>query len=428
MDVICILNDMNGNYIINNNELIYKSDSINTQLSCKFSKIINNDSKITTNYFFEIIYDLKKKSLNAPSITNINSIFLIGEHNDSYSSLITQLIEEFVYESVPFNFYIHEIKYNGVYDLILDKMFDINREKQNDFSNTKIFLNCKDAEIDTKKNDIVDLVKKRIKDKKNLSHVICTFENSYNKITIYNLSDIENIIDTEKTDNINYKNYFGLLDNSCMKVKLLDIKLRNNIVIEESNLMTYFIDSIKNDFKVIYNLTKISPKTWELVNLFYNYTQKNKKYEIIPYIKVENKPTNNTTNNRSINISKTREKNNTQTKYRSTKIPVPHSTPTSTSDSSPIQTNSNDKLNKSYLDNEKVFFELNKHISQSEKPEVLFDKLLIYNKFIFNQCVRNQLELQKANNNKEKAQVITDKIKCSMSAMLSVILEQLNNL
>ena len=33
MDVICILNDMNGNYIINNNELIYKSDSINTQLS-----------------------------------------------------------------------------------------------------------------------------------------------------------------------------------------------------------------------------------------------------------------------------------------------------------------------------------------------------------------------------------------------------------
>ena len=475
MDVICILNDVNSNYIINDNEIIYdqveyKSDFMEKKLSCKFSKIINNDNIMSTNYNSEIIYDLKKNSLKIPSVKNTNTIFLIGEHNSTFSNLIKKLIEEFVHETVSFNFYIHEIKYNGVYDLILNKYFDINKEKLNGFSKSKIFLDGFDKDIDKKKNQIIQSLENTINEKKNLSYIICTFENYYNKITIYNLSDIENIIDTEKTDislrahtetnfSINYRNYFGLIDHNFIKATLLDIPLDKDKNIAESDLMNYFDDNIRNNFKVIYNLTKFSPRTWELVSLFYNYAKKNSKLELVPYKKHEQKsvtvPKNYSLNssmitkyNKSNNILKPKEKSGNNYKILE-KPPVlklnnlteglvkysnKHKIVSTVTKGKPSSksTNSDNNdffgLKKSYSNNDKLVFELMKHISQPEDPVLIFDKLMIYNKFMFNQCVKNHLKLQDAHKNPKKLKVVNDELICEMRALLTVMLDQINNL
>jgi hypothetical protein len=476
MDVICILNDVNSNYIINNNEIIYsigdacKSDFIEKQLSCKFSKIINNDNRMSTNYYSEIIYDLKENSLRVPSVKNTNTIFLIGEHNNTFSNLVKRLIEEFVHETVSFNFYIHEIKYNGVYDLILNKFFDINTEKLNGFSKSKIFLDGFDKDINKKKNEIIESLENVINGKKDLSYIICTFENHYNKITIYNLSDIENIIDTEETDitlraytetkfPINYKNYFGLIDHTFIKATLLNIQLDKNKTMEESHLMNYFDDSIKNNFKVIYNLTKISPRTWELVSLFYSYTKKSNKLELVPYKKPEQKPVNVPKNytlnssmitkyNKSNNILKPKEKSGNNYKI----LEKPHSLKLNdlsgglvnygnkhkivsavTKGKPSIKTKNSDDndffgLKKSYTNNDKLVFELMKHISQPEDPVLTFDKLMIYNKFMFNQCVKNHLKLQNAHKNPKKLKTVNDELICEMRALLTVMLDQINEL
>lgn len=481
MDVICILNDVNSNFIINDNEIIYKykdykSDFIEKKLSCKFSKIINNNNRMSSNYYSEIINGLKESSLNVPSVKNTNSIFLIGEHNNTFSSLIKKIIDEFLYETISFNFYIHEIKYNGVYDLILNKFFDINIEKSNDFLKSKIFLDGLDKDISKKKHEIIKTLENVINMKKDLSYIICTFENNYNKITIYNLSDIENIIDTEKTDivalrtytetkfPINYKNYFGLIDHNFIKATLLDIQIDKEKIMEESHLMNYFDNSIKNNFKVMYNLTKISPKTWELVSLFYNYTKKNNKLELVPYKKPEQKtidiPKNYLLNNNMITkynksnnilgISKEKNRNN----YTYKILDKPHSFKLNNltgglikygnkhkqvsaitkqkQRSSNKSKNSDDNdffgLKKSYSNNDKLVFELMKHMAQPDDPVLTFDKLMIYNKFMFNQCVKNHLKLQNAHNNPEKLKIVNDEITSEIRAMLTVMLDQINDL
>ena len=467
MDVICILNDVNSNYIINDNEIIYKSDFMDKKLSCKFSKMINNDNRMSTNYYSEIIYELKENSLKVPSVKNTNTIFLIGEHNNTFSGLIKKLIDEFGHETVPFNFYIHEIKYNGVYDLILNKFFDINIEKSNGFSKSKIFLDGFDKDINKKKNEIIESLENTINGKKDLSYIICTFENYYNKITIYNLSDIENIIDTEKTDiislraytepkfPINYKNYFGLIDHNLIKATLLNIKLDKDKIMEESHLMNYFDDSIKNNFKVIYNLTRFSPRTWELVSLFYTYAKKNSQLAIIPYKKPEQKPVNVPKNytlnstmitkyNKSNNILKPKEKSGNNYKILEkppslklndlsgglVKYGNKHKIVSAVTKGKPKNTDDNDffGLKKNYSNNDKLVFELMKHLSQPEDPVLTFDKLMIYNKFMFNQCVKNQLKLQNAHNNPKNLKTVNDEITCEMRALLTVMLDQINEL
>lgn len=464
MDVICILNDSNTNYIIKNNEISYKSQIINKNISCKFSRIINNGRTMLSNYHSEIINDLKENSLKVPTSKKSNTIFLIGEHNKTFSELINKIIEEFVYESVSFNFYIHEIKYNGVYDMIINKFFDLNLEKASGFLKTKIFLDGFDKDIRKKKIEISESIDFNIKRKKDLSYIICTFENLYNKITIYNLSDIESIIDTEKTDIVNYKNYFALIDHNFIKSALIKLNIDKNKICDESHLMNYFFDDITGNFKVIYNLTRISPKTWELVSLFYDYAIINNKNQtaLVPYkTKPIDIPKNYSLNtnlvskyNKSNNILKPKEK--TGNNWKILEKPSPFDLNNVSGGLikysgkhklvSPINKTKKTKDKKSegycpddddesigdkiYSDKDvnKLVFELIKYIPKPQDPILTFDKLMIFNKFMFNQTVKTHLKLQKANREPEKLKVINDEIICEMRAMLTVMLDQINDL
>jgi hypothetical protein len=53
---------------------------------------------------------------------------------------------------------------------------------------------------------------------------------------------------------------------------------------------------------------------------------------------------------------------------------------------------------------------------------------MIFNKFLFNHTVKNHLKLQKANKEPEKLKVVNDEIISEMRAMLTVMLDQYNDL
>jgi hypothetical protein len=464
MNVICILNDSNNNYIINNNEISYKSQIINKNLSCKFTKLINRQ-KMSTTYYSQIIDDLKDNSLKVPTNKTSKTIFLIGDHEKHFSDLVRKIIEEFIFETVGFNFYIHEIKYNGVYDMILNKFIDVNLEKSNGFLKTKIFLDGFDKDINNKKNQIIDSIESNIKRKKNLTYMITTFENLCNKITIYNLSDIENIIDTERTDIVNYRNYFGLIDYNFIKSKLLDVKIDKNKISNESYLMNYFLNDITGDYKVIYNLTKISPKTWELVSMFYDYGIFHLKNQmaLVPFNKLPIKPID-VPKSYSLNngfISKYSKSNNvlkpfekSGNNYKILEKPSfsdlnnlngglvnysnKHKTFSPKSKNKPKQYKKQNGYYpdeksagiKTYQDKnvDKLVYELIKYIQKPQDPILTFDKLMIFNKFLFNHTVKNHLKLQKANKEPEKLKVVNDEIISEMRAMLTVMLDQYNDL
>ncbi len=468
MDVICILNDSNNNYIINNNEILYKSQNLNKNLLCKFTKLINNGQKMSTTYYSQIINQLKDNSLKVPTIKTSKTVFLIGDHEKHFSGLIEKIIEEFIYETVGFNFYIHEIKYNGVYDMVLNKMFDINLEKSNGFLKTKIFLDGFDKDASKKKNQIIDSIESNMNRKKDLTYIIATFENIYNKITIYNLSDLENIVDTEKTDIVNHKNYFGLIDYNFIKSRLLNIYLNKSQISTESHLMKYFLTDITDNIKVIYNLTKISPKTWELVNMFHTFVTSQSKNQMalvpfVPYNKLPTKPVD-VPKSYSLNngfISKYSKSNNVLKPYEKSgnnykildkpsffdlnnfngglvKYSHKHKSISPKIKDKPKPPKKQDGYHpdeesdgiKPYIDKnvDSLVHELVKYIHKPQDPVLTFDKLAIYNKFIFNHTVKNHLKLQKASKEPEKLKVINDEIISEMRAMLTVLLDQFNDL
>lgn len=475
MDVICILNDKNNKYIINDNELVFKTHSLDKILSCKFNKIINNNYRMLTNYNSEIIYNLKENSLKLPVIQNIETVLLIGQHNETFIELFKKTFEEFMYETLPFNFYIHEVKYNGTYDLILNKIFDITTEKSNGFNKTKIYLDCFDNDISKKKKEIIDTINFNINRKKDLSYIICTFENNYNKITVYDLSDMENIIDTEKSNIVNYANYFTIIDFNYLQSILLNIykDKEKKKIIEDSQLMNYFYDDFNNKIKILYNLTKLSPKTWELVNLFYEYGIKNNSTALIPYNKTEiksvNIPKNYTLTNNLIskynktnNIFKPKDKKEIkQYSYKVLSKPSSselnnfsgglvkytnkHKYVSQINKSKPkIKYNPNEnKSNENKSDDDdypdikqryseqdvnKLIFEIIKYIPKPQDPILTFDSLMIYNKFLFNHCVKNHIKLQKAYREPQKLKSTNDEVINEFKAMLTVMLDQINDL
>lgn len=492
MDIICILNDKINNYIIKNNELVYKSDLLTKDISCKFNKLYNN-KEISDNYNNEIIYNLKENSLKIPIDKNIESVILIGNHNNNFCNLFKKILEEFYYEIVSYNFYIHEIKYNGTYDFFLDRQFDINLEKKDNFNKTKIYLDCGDTNFNKKKNEIIQMISKKIANKKDSSYLICTFENCYNKITIYNLSDFENIIDEESNDKISYKQCFTLIDYTYLKSVLFKLNQDKQKVIIASNLMNYFYDDIENKMKIIYNLTKFSPKTFELINMFYNYSNISMNYAIVPYYKNAIKPDEIYKNNKlNYNLIQTYNKSNNILKlidYTSANVPTSKNSykifkkpssndlndynknlikygnkhkiiPSKTrnlaksrnfnkpkkiaklnnpvknnSSSSEIENYSSDEddlfeIKKKYPDKNlnKLTCELIKYISEPEDPSKIFDKLMIYNKFMFNHSVKYHIKLQQAHREPDKLKIINNEIISQMKAILIVLLDQINKL
>ncbi len=468
MDIVCILTDKNTNYVIGNNELFYKTKSNDKILTCKFNKIISNEYRMYTNYYSEVIRDIKDNSLKVPIEKKISNIVLLGKHNEDFSYLIGKTIDEFMYEAVSFNFYIHEIKSNGVYDLLINKHFDINIEKANGFQKTKIFFDGFDKNTTTKKIEITNIIDNVLKTKKNISYIICSFENIYNKLSIYNLTDLEDIIEDKNIDNINYKNYFALVDYGFLKSTLLKINCDNNIM-EESILMNYLIPNINSNIKVIYNITKPSVKTWNLVNLFYGYANAN-NFALVPYknhiskpdiiksykinqglipkynksnnvlqpdkftgivkshYKILNKPDFTDLNKFADGLAKYNNKHKKSSPPNKTKKSNQKSSGYISDDDSEPKFDNIEKNILPYKQDKKDVFELIKYIPEPEDPVLTFDKLMIYNKFIFDHTVKAHIKLQKAHREPAFLAQTNMEITCELKAMLTVMLDQINNL
>lgn len=455
MDIVCILTDKNTNYVIGNNELIHKTN--NKILTCKFNKIIHSEYRMYSNYYSEIIRDIKDNSLKVPVEKKTSTVILLGEHNLDFSYLIGKTIEEFMYEEASFNFYIHEIKSNGVFDLILNKHIDMNIDKATGLEKTKIFFDGFDKTTNKKKMEIVDIIEYAISSKKEISYIVCTFENKYNKLSIYNLSDLENIIEDKNKDNVNYKNYFALIDYGFMKSALLKVDNENKIM-EESNLMNYFLPDIKFNTKIIYNITKPAAKTWNLVNLFYEYTNNSalvpyknyvdKPFDIIKankinqgfipkynktnnilkpnkpietvnsHYKILNKPSFFNLNKHASNLIKYNAKYKKNLPSKSAKYISDYD---SESDTDNIASYKEDQALKNV-------FEIIKYVPEPENPVLTFDKLMIYNKFIFDHTVKTHITLQKANREPAFLAQTNMEVMSELKAMLTVMLDQINNL
>lgn len=81
--------------------------------------------------------------------------------------------------------------------------------------------------------------------------------------------------------------------------------------------------------------------------------------------------------------------------------------------------------------NEKNFnkpFELIKYSPYKIDNEMLYEKTCIFNKFLFEKCVKNQLKLQEAHKNKDLIESNTKEVLIQMKAMMSVLIEQINEM
>lgn len=440
MNVVCLLNDYVNNYIINKNEIILDNNDILKQPhkymkignSCKFDKIhIDPSISLDQCYDQEIINLLDVDLSESKHKKNLNTILLLGDIFDTFVVLFIKLFDKFTYESDTFNFYVHEINSTGSYDFISGHSVNIEEQKNKNFTNSKIFLNPSNHNFSEKREEIIETVIKKYKEIDSPYYIIMTFENSHNKITIYNLSQIEFNIEYVNSNSINPLNYFMLSDYNYLKSTLLNINF--NKIFKESVLMNYYCHYPKDVIKIIYNITKFSPKIFNFVTFFYNNKSDNlygiflRNFNTVPIPKLlEEKPSKYTNGishviipNRKNHDLKLIKKPNTynynkkilnQINKQIKKNPANNLSGYISDDESP---NWNTHV-KSY--------EIIKYIPEPENPDKLFNEILSCNTVLFNHCVKTHIKLQKVNkqnHENNKVKIINEIIRDLYTALIT---------
>ncbi len=421
-------------YYNNNNSL---EDNTFTK-KYKFNRIIENMT-LNQEYKLELIKHLQYNSVFVPTDKITNSFVLFGNTFDytyGFTNLINQLIDEFILETFPFSINIINITNDGVFDLINYKKINFEEEFTNNFISTKINLDPLDSTFINKIFNLTDKLTKNYNSRIMGSHVIIMFENIYQKTTIYNLEDLN--INSSKLTDINAA-YISLQIS-----KINNLLLFNNTIKDNSPLIKMLDSEFKNNsiVKVLFRFCN----NLRLLNLsasFYDFIENKKKatqlvlYKTIDPIKNYN--TDNNKLNAKFDINKI-------TSHFNHIKPIPNEKLNKTSTGlvkyfpkTPINspktelkteniTKKPPLLIKEYDEKNKPM-EIIKYVSMFKQDQSnIFDKLKILNKFLFDGSVKNQIKLQIGHKDNSKISEVNKDLIINMKSLLSVVLDQLNQI
>jgi hypothetical protein len=406
-------------YNINKNSLI----DIDTLKNYKFNKILQHYDLYDL-YKNAIIDCIKNNSKYIYSEKIKTSFLLFGKSfSDEYTfiDLINNLIDEFILENFPFTISIYEVNSIGTFDLVTNKYF----KNYNDINNSsKIYFEPLNYNFFEVLYDTLDKISINYKMKTIGSHIFVTFENIYQKVTIYNLEDLNN-----KSKKI------LSMDLSFINSEISNLYLLlNNLPIKNKSLLIKMLENDMKNIKVLFRFCK-KRKLLNLTSAFYNnFEIYNKSDKLVLYKEINPIKKYNCNNNK---INKSFNINNMTTHYKFIK-PIPNHQLNKVSDSiikynhkTPIKSTIRKETKvitpKEYTETKKPM-EIMKVFNLLNDHKIINDKLRVLNKFVFDSTVKNQLKLQISNIELTKMNEINGDVLTSLKSVLTVVLDQLNEI
>ena len=407
-------------YNINKNSLI----DIDTLKNYKFNKIVNHYDLYDL-YKNEMINYIKNNSKYIESEKIKTSFVLFGKSfSDEYTfiDLINNLIDEFILENFPFTMSIYEVNSVGTFDLVSNKYF---KYYDDTINSSKIYFEPLNYNFFEVLYDTLDKIAINYKMKTSGSHIFLTFENIYQKVRIYNLEDLniksKKILSMDSLFiNSEISNLNSLLNNKIIKNKSLLIKMLQN-------------DLNHNNLKVLFRFCQ-KRKLLNLTSAFYNNFESNKSDKLVLYKEIDSIKKydfNNNKINKSFNI------NNMATNYKIIKPVSSHnlnnmsSTLIKYNPKAPIKSSIKKETKvitpKEYTETQKPM-EIIKVFNLFNDQKLINDKLRVLNKFIFDSTVKNQLKLQISNKEPTRMNEINGDVLTSLKSVLTVVLDQLNEI
>ncbi len=421
----------------------------NTSKDFKFNKVVDNLS-LYDEYKNELLKNLQYNSVFVPTNQITNTFILFGNPFDktfTFMNLINKVIDEFIIETFPFSMNLIEINNIGSFDFINNKYFNFNDEYQKNFSSSKIYLDPLDKTFITRIFEITDKIDKNYKFRTLGSHLILTFENVYHKIRIYNLEDFNCDPFTMTPVNSSF---------ITLEISYLNSLLTSSNTSPKNKNKSTLTKLLQSDLKIS-NISKVLfrfCKNLRLLNLsttFYNYFQNknsnkllnkpNKNHgQLILYKEID--PIKKYDSNKNL-INNTFDFNKITSHFNYIK-PIPNENLNKMSTSlikyvpktpihSPIENESFDAkpdliIPKDYNEINKPM-EIVKYVKMfSQDQTLIFDKLKVLNKFVFDSTVKNQIKLQIGHKDNTKIAEVNKDLLINMKSLLSVVLDQLNQI
>lgn len=457
-EIICLIdnpNDKTIKYSTSNNSI----SQINSNKSYKFNRLIIEENKYDF-YYEEIIQCMKYNYLHNKN-KKFNYIFIIygNAFDNSYSfyNLINDIIDDFIMQTYTFSINGLILDINSATDILSNKIIDFDFELNNDFKSTEQIFDPSDPNIFDEIDRVMNNVNININHNKMLSHYIFTLNNYNQKITLINLSDLVNVSDNY-INSYNKDKFFINSEVTSLNIFLLDFKSNFKEASNNSKLTQIIKKMMVNDTicRTIFSYVP-NDKLLRLSEFFYDYySDKNKqkpiifnknnelvikvpKYEPSPQI-LKIKPEKITEFFKPIIPSPTDKLNKESSElinYSKNNQIIPFGNLNKKSNIKPNK--SRQKMNSNLLKRplkEKIYkepkksepFELIKYIPEKYDSEILYEKTCIFNKFLFEKCVKNQLKLQEAYRNKDLIESNSKEVLIQMKAMLCVLLDQINEM
>ena len=403
-------------YNIDKNSLI----KIDTLKNYKFNKIVNHYDLYDL-YKNEMINYIKNNSKYIESEKIKTSFVLFGKSfSDEYTfiDLINNLINEFILENFPFTMNIIEINSIGTFDLVTNKYFKYYDDKINSF---KIYFEPLNYNFFEVLYDTLDKININYKMKTIGSHIFVTFENIYQKVKIYNLEDL----------NIPESNKILKMDSLFIESELSNLNsLLNNSLNKNNSILTKMLDNdLKTDVKVkvLFRFCK-KIKLLNLTSAFYNNFQiKNKTGQLVLYKEIDPIQKYNFNNNKNNTLF---DLNKMTSHYKFIK-PIPVYNLNKYNNKAPIKSSIKKDakvvIPKDYTETKKPM-EIVRVFNLFNDQKIINDKLKVLNKFLFDSTVKNQLKLQISNKDITQMKEINNDILDNLKSILSVVLDQLNQI
>jgi hypothetical protein len=409
-------------YNINKNSLI----DIDTLKNYKFNKIVKH-CDLYNLYKNEMINFIKNNSKYIESEKIKTSFVLFGKSfSDEYTfiDLINNLIDEFILEHFPFYMSIYEVNSIGTFDLVSNKYF---KYYDDTINSSKIYFEPLNNNFFEVLYDTLDKIAINYKMKTIGSHIFVTFENIYQKVRIYNLEDL----------NIKSKKILSM-DSLFIKSETSNLfSLLNNSLNKNNSILTKMLDNdLKTDVKVkvLFRFCK-KIKLLNLTSAFYNNFQiKNKTGQLVLYKEID------PIQKYDFNINKFNQPfniNNMTTKYKIIKPILNHQLNKASNSiikyipktqiKSTIRKETKVITPKEYTETQKPM-EIIKIFNLFNDQKLINDKLRVLNKFIFDSTVKNQLKLQISNKDPIRMNEINGDVLTNLKSILTVVLDQLNEI
>jgi hypothetical protein len=461
-------NITDDNYIEYNNSKFY------------FDNIFK-ESDLKKIYYNQIIQDIR---LTPEHFSNMyrkenKTYILLGDVN-CFIYLIDELFDEFQIQSNIFNVHVHQLNYDGIFNILTSKKVESYEDIKNDFKRNKIYFNTSSSQIDSNENSFKDcantitkIYSGLIKNTK-FSSYIFSIENKYNKITIYNLCDLRYFIEGYKS----YSNDYKYIHSEMIKLDKL-LTYNNSDTTSLNSISNYISKSFEipnNKIKVIYNFDS-SIKNLKLCNLFNSYKQKFTNNLVKDKYSTQ-KSINNINSPKKLNTDLIIIPKNPESPKKSNDIKYPEEN--KDDNYSDLIKKNQDILNKidlikkniNILDMVTKIKSMNKNIvdykeyDDKEKDDIInnflpkntkkvkfddekninsslitfmplktttnlrnqFEKLYLLNKFLFNNCVKNQIKLQKIDKNDNDLDIANEDFIIELKSLLSVALDYLKKI